>query len=142
MISPILSAISSTMLSVEASTGSWAFLALLVVLVAISIALGAACGASYILRDPRRRRSARLTASRLRLVARPPFLALQEPVRYDPARLPPQAEWGQRRAHLARLGVRQQDIDHILGNRSDLQTRRASAEKMAGYCRRLKRAGG
>lgn len=130
MISPVL----SPTLSTEAIAVG-ACLALLLVLAAIA-------GAAYILRDPRRRRNARLTAGRMRLSTHPPFLALEEPTRYDPAKHPPQAEWGQRRAHLARLGVRGEDIDHILGTRSDLQTRRASAEKMADYCRRLKRTDG
>ena len=61
---------------------------------------------------------------------------------YDPDQHPSQAEWGLRRAALARAGVSQMDVDIILGTRRDFYTRGESADNMAAYCRELPKGEG
>lgn len=61
-------------------------------------------------------------------------------VLYDPDLHPGQAEWGLRRAYLATLGVKQVDVDLILGSHNDFYTRGESADNMAEYCKNLPKA--
>ena len=48
---------------------------------------------------------------------------------YQPDKIPTAAEWGLMRAHLARLGASQQEINQMIGDRRNL-TRQQIKERM------------
>ena len=64
------------------------------------------------------------------------------PSMYPPTETPSAADWGLMRAYLARLGVPQQDIVELLGNKYDDYTRKQMAENIRNYARDLPKAEG
>jgi len=58
---------------------------------------------------------------------------------YDKEQSPSQAEWGKRRADLAKKKVAQSDVDWILGTHNNMLTRTESAKRLEEYCRDLKK---
>ena len=81
----------------------------------------------------------KLTQSRSQMLVEAVGLATAV-VLYDPDLHPDEAEWGLRRAYLAQLQVPQEQVEIILGPRSDYYTRNESSVNMAEYCKNLPKA--